>query len=117
MSVRWVSLRAKSSTTSSQNLSPEGWAFVNDNADYVSGLDGVGNSNREIYAQIKLTKFSNGNYIHFRYWADSSYSGNLQEFINSGQIYGDNVSNISGIYINRTGNITSSEVKIFRRKK
>ena len=117
MSVRWVSLRAKSSTTSSQNLSPEGWAFVNDNADYVSGLDGVGNSNREIYAQIKLTKFSNGNYIHFRYWADSSYSGNLQEFINSGQIYGDNVSNISGIYINRSGNITSSEVKIFRRKK
>lgn len=117
MSVRWVSLRVKSSTTSSQNLSPEGWAFVNDNADYVSGLDGVGNSNREIYAQIKLTKFSNGNYIHFRYWADSSYSGNLQEFINSGQIYGDNVSNISGIYINRTGNITSSEVKIFRRKR
>ena len=116
MSMRWVSLRAKSSTTGSQNLSPEGWAFV-DNADYVYGLDSVGNSNREIYAQIKLTKFSNGNYIHFRYWADSSYSGNLQEFINSGQIYGDNVSNISGIYINRSGNITSSEVKIFRRKK
>ena len=117
MSMRWVSLRAKSSTTGSQNLSPEGWAFVNDNVDNVYGLDSVGNSNREIYAQIKLTKFSNGNYIHFRYWADSSYSGTLQEFINSGQIYGDNISNISGIYINRSGNITSSEVKIFRRKR